>query len=429
MNNSGNNNLLDAVIIGAGQSGLSCSYFLKQNQLNHLVLEAGQIGNCWLSQRWDSFVLNSPNHLNLLPGETQAVQNPGTFQTGVHFAEKLKSYALRFELPVQESTKVINLDIAEDGVTFHISAVHHGKPENWFTKNVIIASGAQVKPKIPAIGKQLSATIHQLHSSEYRNPQNLPEGSVLIVGSATSGAQIAEDLLEANRKVFLATSAVARVPRRYRGRDVMDWLAIMGFFDKPTSIAEPHEINMTAPLMSGVGEFGHTISLQSLKKQGAILLGRLESIGQNNLTFTNNLSDNIKFGDSFSNQVKQGIDKFIEATGIQTVPKEIDEADLSEDSDLNGSLHKDIYWKEENITTIIWSTGFNANWDWIKLPVFDDDGAMIHKQGITDFPGLYVVGLPWQRNLKSSLIYGAGEDAEYVTSKILETMAPIPVLS
>lgn len=410
--------ILDVAVIGAGQAGLSTSYLLKKNNLNHIVFEKGQIGHCWTTQRWDSFVLNSPNQFNLLPDESIDSNDVEGFISGREYTERLQQYARVNQLPICENMEVISLEKDEANHYFNIRVRQNGNVKNWKSKQVVIASGALSHPSIPSLSSLLPKQILQLHSSEYRNPEQLPAGAVLIVGSATSGVQIAEDLLDAKRRVFLSTSAVARMPRRYRGKDIMDWLVKMQFFDKPVSQAEPYEINMEAPLMSGVGEYGHTISLQSVHKQGATLLGYLDHIDKHLLTFKNNVSDNVQFGDNVSAEIKAGIDQFIMATGIPATTPESDEADLPDTSILNENLVS-LNCEEENISTIIWSTGFSCDWSWIKLPFKNDSGQPLHNNGTSPIPGLYFMGLPWQRNLKSSLIYGTAEDAADILSTIL----------
>ena len=246
----------------------------------------------------------------------------------------------------------------------------------------------------------------------------MPNGAVLIVGSATSGVQIAEELIQSGRKVFLSTSPVPRVPRRYRGKDCIDWLTQMGIFDKPTSEADEFELNMKAPLMSGLGDLGHTISLQQLKKMGVTLLGRLKSIEGNTLSFDDSLIGNIQFGDMFSGQIKDGINQFIAAIGANAPEPEWDEAD--EPADLtqfeNSSAELDL--ERENISAVIWCTGFTYDLHYTNLSLLDENGKANHTNGISSVPNVYFMGLEWQRNLKSSLILGAAGDAEEIVNAI-----------
>ncbi len=413
------NEVLDVIIIGAGQAGLSTSFLLKKNNLRHIVFEREQIGNSW-TKRWDSFKLNSPNHTNLLPSEKMDTTEPERFFTGMEYINHLHQYAHNNELPVQENTTVTGLNKSNLDSTFLVEVNHNGKTETWKAKQIVIASGGEVKPKLPEIRNLIPKNIYQIHSGDYRNPAKLPAGDVLIIGSATSGVQIAEDLRAAHRNVYLSTSAVARVPRRYRGRDIMDWMNDLHFFEKPIAEAEDFELNMKAPLMSGVGELGHTISLQSLETKGVNLLGYLKHVDNNKLTFENNLADHIAFGDGFSSQIKQGIEQFIAGTHMQASPPEEDPADIPAQaiSAKEPILELDII--DNNIKTIIWSTGFTSDFSWVSLDVFDEKRKPIHHNGFTSIQGLYFMGLPWQRNLKSSLIYGTAGDAEEVTNAIMK---------
>jgi len=414
-----NDHFTDVIIIGAGQAGLSTSYLLKKNNISHIVFESGQIGNSW-HKRWDSFVMNSPNQFNLLPGQSLAPEQAERFNTGKQFADGLKQYALTNNLPVKTNTRVVSLSKSENENVFLIETENNGETQTWKANQVVVASGGENVPVIPKLQQQFPSTLFQIHVDQYRNPLQLPEGAVLVVGSGTSGVQIAEELLGAGRKVYIATSAVARLPRRYRGKDVIAWMTDLHFFDKPASQAEPYELNMKAPLMSGRGEWGHTISLQALQKQGAILLGHLKQVPGNEITFENNLIDQIQFADGFSAQVKGGIDQFISMTGIQAAPAETDEADLPADLSLFENSPTKLDIEENNIKNIIWTTGFSGDFSWIKLPVLNERGQPIHTDGISPVKHLYFNGLPWLRNLKSSLVLGAIGDAEAVTSYVLK---------
>jgi len=409
----------DVIIIGAGQSGLSTSYLLKKNNIPHIVFERGHIGNSW-HQRWDSFVMNSPNQFNLLPGQSVSSDVAERFISGKNFASGLQAYANDNELPVRTNTRVTSMTKSDADNMFLVEVETNGEKELWKARQVVVASGGENVPVIPALKNQFPSGLHQLHVNDYRNPDQLPEGGVLIIGSGTSGVQIAEELLDAGRKVFMATSAVARVPRRYRGRDVIAWMADLQFFDKPTAQAEPYELNMKAPLMSGLGEWGHTISLQALQKRGANLFGHMKQVDNNMVTFDNNLIDQIQFADGFSAQVKGGIDQFISMTGFKAAEAEHDEADQPADVKAFENNPTTLDLEANNIKSIIWTTGFTGDFSWIKLPVLDERGRPIHNDGLSPVKNLYFNGLPWLRNLKSSLVFGAIGDAEAVASYVMQ---------
>ena len=308
-----NNSDLEVVVIGAGHAGLSISYYLKQLGKKHLVLEQNKVGNSWSSQRWDSFKLNTPNKFSLLPGLDTNSTDPDGFCSAKEFADLLKSYASTFELPVTEDSKVISVEKLPNSGMFSITTKHKDGIINYRCKKLVVASGIQNIKSIPEFSSNISKEIFQLHASEYRNSNMLPEGKVLVVGSGQSGVQIAEDLIDYGRKVYLATSMVARVPRRYRGKDIFEWLELAGFNDHRTIEAlDPQMLKMEQPQLSGVGKRGKTISLQALAKKGVIILGKIGNANQNHIDILANAVDHVKFGDEFSHQIKAMIDDYIE---------------------------------------------------------------------------------------------------------------------
>ncbi len=410
----------DILIAGAGQSGLSVSYFLKNHNIPHFVLEQDVIGASWQSQRWDSFKMNSPNQLNLLPGDSINGEHPEAFWTAHEFATRLNLYVTHHGLPVIEKTKVLSAEKSPDDPAFIVTVEENNHVKKIKARQLVVASGAQNHPKIPSHSNKVPSHIFQIHSSAYRNPTQLPKGATLVVGSATSGVQITEELLDAGRKVYLVTSPVGRIPRRYRGRDIMAWLAELQIFDKPASMAQPHELKMPAPLLSGIGEFGHTVSLQSLHKKGATIMGYLRDVDENKLEFEPNAADHIRFGDTFSTQFKSAVDQYVQSVGLPAAPPDNDEADTPDDDVLSATGQSQLSWSDHTITSIIWATGYGANYEWLKLPAFDPDGKPIHTDGKSIIPGLYFMGLHWQRKLKSSLIYGVCEDAEAIAQAILQ---------
>jgi len=284
---------------------------------------------------------------------------------------------------------------------------------------VIIASGVANEKKIPLFSNKISAAIQQIHSSEYRNPSQLPEGAVLVTGGAQSGVQIAEDLADAGRKVFLSTSMVARIPRHYRGKDCMDWLNAMKFFDIRTEdITDPVMLSMKPPQLTGTGNGKHTISLQSLAKKGVTLLGKMEKADGKTVSLLQNAAMHVKFADAFSANIKKMIDEFIEKNELTAPLPETDEEDLPDiNADCAGAIAA-LNLEEHNIRSIIWTTGFSGNFNYIKLPVLGEAGSPVHRHGCTNIEGLYFVGLLLQRSRKSSIIFGLKADAEFIADKV-----------
>jgi putative flavoprotein involved in K+ transport len=411
---------LDVIIIGAGHAGLSASYFLKKYGLSHIVFERGRIGESWQSQRWDSFMLNTPNKLNVLPGDIYEGNDPDGFSTASGYVTSLIEYARRFDLPVTEHAKVVALEERRDGI-FTVRIEKNGDVEDHLARQVIIASGGMNEKNIPAVSANITPSVLQMHSSEYRNAGQLPDGAVMVIGSAQSGCQVAEDLIDAGRKVFLSTSMVARIPRRYRNRDIHDWLINMNFFAmRKEDIPDPAMLHMKAPQLTGVGDFPRTISLQSLSKKGIVLLGKLTDIQAEKFFFQPNAAMHIQFADGFSAKVKGMIDEFISKAGLEAPAAAPDEADMP-------GIHRDaaspvteLYLAEHRIKTIIWATGLAGNFNYIQLPVLDIEGHPVQQDGTCAVKGLYFIGLHWLRNRKSTLLCGIAEDAEAVCRQLYQ---------
>ncbi len=413
--------IIEVIVIGSGHAGLSISYLLKKHNVNHIVLEKDKIGSSWLNQRWDSFKMITPNSLNTLP-ESNVIEKPDEFCTAKDFVNFLKNYVKKYNLPVKEGYKVDTVEKNKDSKYFSICVNNNGHLLRYLSKQVVVASGGLNKKIIPEFSNQLSDKILQLHASEYRNPKSLPDGAVLIVGSAQSGVQIAEDLLFAGKKVFISTSPVGRIPRKYRGQDIEEWFVITGFYnDHLNDLKDKLSINEKQPILSDIGFDGHTGSLQSLAKRGVVILGSLENIKEGCLLLQNNARENIDFGDKLYKDTKITIENFILKSKL-SYPEP--EEDIVDDSEIEELISKEfsIELKKNNIQTVIWATGFGGDFKYLKFPIFNPDGEIRHTEGVSDVLGLCFLGLPWLRKRKSGIIYGVKEDAEFIVKKILETL-------
>ena len=411
------NSILDVIIIGAGHSGLSLSFYLKNRGLSHVILEQKSIGNSWSSQRWDSFKLNTPNNTNALPGKGNDFTDPESFCSATEFVSYLKDYAKEFDLPVKEKAKVRS--VTKGGDLFLTTIFHDGVEKSYFSKNVVVASGSQNQKVMPALATKIAGDIIQFHAGDYRNSEQLPDGGVLVVGSGQSGVQIADDLIGAGRKLYLATSMVARVPRRYRGKDIMEWMNLVGFNDhRPEDVADPQMLKMKQPQISGVGSRGKTLSLQGLAKEGAVILGKVHHADGYNLEIHKNAAQHVHFGDEFSKKVKGIVDEFIKNAGLDVPQAEIEDADLPDDNASCVFPETSINLKKHNITSIIWSTGFSGNFDYLQFPIMKSDGTLKHKDGVSEINGLYFLGFPWLRKRKSGIVFGIEEDAKYISDQL-----------
>lgn len=410
---------LDVIIVGAGHAGLSTSYYLKQLGLNHLVFERGRIGESWSSQRWDSFTMNTANKLNELPGATYWDNDPDGFCSAHSFVASLEHYVSTHQLPVVENTRVLSVEKNDVSGCFEVSVSQQGRIRQYVCKQVILASGAMNTKKIPAFANAISPTIKQLHTGEYRNETQLPDGAVLVAGSAQSGCQIAEDLADAARTVYLSTSMVARLPRRYRGKDIIDWLMPMRFFDmRAEDVPDPAMLHMRTPQLTGTGGGQRSISLQSLARKGVTVLGKLENADEQNVFVQPNARMHVTFADEFSNQVKGMIDGFIVNNQITASTPEFDPDDAPDLTTDCANTIASLNLKDHGITSIIWSTGFGADFSYVKLPILDSDGNPKHHQGISAIEGLYFLGLPWLRSRKSSILFGLKDDARFIAETV-----------
>ncbi|MCX2479454.1 NAD(P)/FAD-dependent oxidoreductase [Pedobacter sp. MC2016-15] len=413
--------IYDVVIIGAGQAGLSAGYLLNQHHLSYVIFERGNIGESWLNQRWDSLQLDTPSWMNCLPGEIPDPVNSGRFTEAKDFYQGLVEYVRINDIIVKEHYQVTAVDKDDSTGLFDIETIHKGEMKIWLAKKVIVASGTLNEPVIPLMSKELPAQMMQLHSSQYRNPDQLPAGNVLIVGGAKSGAQIAEELAATVHKVYLATSKVGRIPRRYRGEEITKWLVGSGNFDMKGDDSDPALSGNGAPfLISGGGLLGHTLSLQGLYREGVTLLGRLLGAEEGKLLFASDTVDNIRFGDEVSAKLKQMVDGYLEKNGIEAVEGELDEADLPDPTGLSASPDTELDIAEHGITVVIWATGLRGSFGWLKLPVFDQQSKLVHEQGVSPIRGLFFLGFPWLRSRKSGVIYGMKEDAAFIVEQLLK---------
>lgn len=416
---------LDVVVVGAGSAGLGVGYHLRQAGLEFVILERGEIGESWRSQRWDSFALNTPNHINGLPGSPYDGKDPDGFMLRDEVVNLFERHAQQHSLPIRTGTTVER--VSEKDGQFVVEAVDADRQSIELTApNVIVASGGQRVPRIPAISGGFPDSILQIHAADYRSPDRLPEGAVVVVGSAQSGCQITEDLLEGGRTVYLCTSRVARVPRRYRGHDTLHWFLEAGLLDQTVDDLEDPMMQFAAqPQVSGVGPQGRTVSLQGLHRQGCHLMGRLREVADGILMTDDSLAEHIKFADEFSAELKSDIDALIAVRGIDTLPEELDPIDAPAGPDVAASGLTKVDLETAGVSTVVWCTGFGGDFGWLQVPVFDDDGHPIHERGITLVPGVYFLGLPWLHTRKSGILAGIDGDAGWVVGAIATRMAEI----
>ncbi len=402
------------IVIGGGQAGLSISWHLKHRGIPHLVLEKNQVGHEWRQRRWDTFCLVTPNWQCQLPGWSYQGTDPHGFMARDEIVAWLEAYVASFQPPLLEGVAVTGVRRRAHG-TFEVDTT----AGSYSADQVVVATGGYHGFQLPRLADRLPRSVTQIHSSEYRSPAALPEGAVLVIGSGQSGSQIAEDLHLAGRQVHLATGTAPRTARFYRGRDVVDWLADMGYYDLPV-----HEHPLKEGVRAKANHYvtgrggGRDIDLRKFALEGMALHGRLKSVEGGVLTFAADLQTNLDGADAVSESIKTTIDRFIAERGV-AAPEEARYVPVWHPPD---DLPLAVDLASANIRTVIWSTGFKTDYRWLELPVFDGRGYPRHERGVTSMVGVYFLGLPWQYTWGSGRFSGVARDAEYLAAQIVGRM-------
>lgn len=399
------------VIVGGGQAGLSMSYCLKERGEDHIVFEKNRIGYSWRSSRWDSFCLVTPNWQCTLPGYHYPGNDPHGFMQKDEIVKYIEDYAESFDPPLNEGVEVsrVRKSDSQDGFELTTSI------GDYTADQVVIAAGSYHITKVPKMAERLPKNIVQLHSSEYKNPQLLPNKDVLVVGTGQSGCQIAEDLHLAGKKVHLCVGSAPRSPRMYRGKDAVDWLDQMGYYD--LSIDEhpqKEKVRTNANHYLTGRDGGREIDLRKFAMEGMQLYGALKNISGGNLEFRDNLKQNLAKADAVAESIKKSIDGFIEKNQIQA-PTEPAYEPVWEPEEEVLTLN----YEKANIGAVVWCTGYQSDFSWIEIPVFDGKGYPGHERGVTGVRGLYFLGLPWLYTWGSGRFSGIARDASYLADYIM----------
>jgi putative flavoprotein involved in K+ transport len=404
---------VETVIVGSGQAGLATSYYLTQYGRENVVLEqAAQAANVWRSERWDSFALVTPNWALRIPGAEYNGADRNGFLPRDQIVAYFDQYIERFQPPIQYNTRVIAVE-PMDSQGYRVRT----SKGNYEAKNVVIATGFFQKPKLPPFATNLSSGITQFHSSAYRNPESLPQGAVLVVGTGQSGCQIAEELYLHGRKVFLCTGSAGRAPRRYRGKDIIEWLNLVGLFDLTPEQLPPGMRKFDGiPHISGTNG-GHTLNLHQFARDGVTLLGHLRDISSDKVTLAPDLYENLAKADQFESEAVNMIDGYIQEKGLDVPTEELPHLH----DGFGQPIIEALDLKAEGISTLIWAMGYTFDYSLVKLPVQDSDGFPIQTRGVTHYPGLYFVGMPWMPSERSGFVLGVGDSAKHIASTIAQT--------
>ena len=400
---------IPVAIVGGGQAGLSVSHHLKQRGIDHLVFEQHRAVHTWATQRWDTFCLVTPNWQCDLPGHPYDGPDPDGFMTKDEIVAYLDGFVAKVKPPIREGVTVMRVERRDDGV-FSVQT----SDGDYTANEIVVASGGYHTPIIPRMAEKLPTSVTQVHSNQYRNPAQLPEGDVLVVGSGQSGAQIAEDLHLAGRKVHLAVGEAPRCARFYRGRDVVAWLADMGYYEMTVD---------NHPLRDGVRDNtnhyvtgrdgGRDIDLRRFATEGMRLYGALEGYEEGRLRFRDNLKHALDQADRTYNGINAAIDKHIAENGIEAPAQQHYKA-VWEPGEPVASLAL----AGSGIGSIIWCIGFTPDFRWLDASVFNGAGRPKHRRGVTNEAGVYFIGLPWLNTWGSGRFGAVGRDAEHIVQVI-----------
>jgi len=397
------------IIVGGGQAGLSMSYCLKERAIDHIIFEKQRLAESWRSKRWDTFCLVTPNWQCKLPGFDYPGDDPHGFMKKDEIVQYVEAYARSFKPPLKEGVTVLRLCRHDSGV-FEVNT----SIGDYLADHVVIATGAYHVPNIPRFAERFPASIVQLDSSNYKKPELLPPGDILVVGSGQSGCQIAEDLHLAGRRVHLCVGGAPRTARRYRGKDVVAWLHEMNYYNKPV-----HEHPLKERVRAKANHYvtgrdgGRDIDLRKFAIEGMRLYGRLREVRGNLLSFGDDLKHSLDQADAVSESIKTTIDKFIESKQIDA-PTEERYRPVWEP----GGQCLELDYSEANISTVIWCMGYRTDYSWIEIPVFDGKGYPTHERGVTNVPGVYFLGLPWLYTWGSGRFSGVAQDAMFLANYI-----------
>lgn len=398
----------DTLIVGGGQAGIAMSEHLGRAHVPHIILERNRTAEAWRTGRWDNLVANGPAWHDRFPGLEFEDCHPDAFVSKDRMAQYLIDYAAMIDAPIREGVEVLSAEPLSGDRGFLVKT----NQGDFQAGRIVAATGAFQHPVIPPIVPE-TAGIEQLHSFHYKNPEELPEGAVMVVGAGSSGAQIADELNRAGRKVYLSVGPHDRPPRRYRGRDNVWWLGVLGLWDMPAPAPGTEHVTISVSGARG----GQTMDFRRLAGEGVTLTGLTSGFKDGVLEFADDLAKNVSAGDANYLEVLDMADAYIARTGID-LPEEPEARQRFPDPDCLTDPILSLDLAAEGVTSIIWATGFRQDFDWLKVDAFDEKGAPIHQRGMSVAPDVYFLGLPWQSRRGSSFLWGVWHDAKYVADQI-----------
>jgi putative flavoprotein involved in K+ transport len=398
---------VDTVVVGAGQAGLAMSEHLSAAGIAHVVLERHRIAERWRTARWDSLVANGPAWHDRFPG-MEFPGHPDSFPSKEEVADYFVSYAEMIAAPVRCGVEVTSVYRLEGRAGFRVETSTGAFEAN----NVVAATGPFQIPLIPEVISK-DARVTQIHSNDYRNPAQLPDGGVLVVGAGSSGGQIADELLRAGRAVYLSVGPHERPPRSYRGRDFCWWLGVLGKWDIETKARGTEHVTISVSGARG----GYTVDFRRLAEEGMTLVGSTKSYSDGKVTFANDLAENVAMGDRSLISLLDEADEYVRRNGLK-LPEEPSARIMRPDPECLINPLRELDLSAAGVNAIVWATGFSSDYTWLKVNVFDADGKPKHQRGVSCEPGIFFLGLPWQSRRGSAFIWGVWHDAKYLTDRI-----------
>lgn len=399
---------VNTLVVGGGQAGIAASEHLTNNGISHLVVERDRIAERWRTARWDSLVANGPAWHDRFPNMEFKSCGPDGFPGKEDVADYFVDYATQINAPVKTGVEVTKATRIKNGTAFRIDTTDGVVDAD----NIIAATGPFQKPVYPAIIPH-SDDLLQIHSNAYFNPSQLPEGGVLVVGAGSSGAQIAEELMNAGRDVYLSVGPHDRPPRAYRNRDFVWWLGVLGKWDLQTPGPGTEHVTIAVSGANG----GKTVDFRRFAAGGITLVGMTQNVKDGVLHFADDLQQNIANGDANLLSLLDEADAYVDQNGLN-LPEDPEARHTWPDPECLTTPIRTLNLEKAGIKSVIWATGYVQEYDWLKADVFDDKGKPSHKRGITDQKGVYFLGLPWQSRRGSSFIWGVWHDAKFVADHI-----------
>jgi putative flavoprotein involved in K+ transport len=404
-----------AIVIGAGHSGLAASRFLSERSIDHVVLERGDVANSWRHERWDSLRLLTPNWQSRLPGYRYEGADPDGFMTMVEVVDFIARYATVTSAPVQTHTTVTSVTSTDAGYRVSTS---QGELD---CRTVVIASGACNLARRSALANAVPSSIMSMTALEYRRPDQLPDGGVMVVGASATGVQLADEIHRSGRPVTIAVGEHVRLPRMYRGRDILWWMHESGVWDQRYDEMDDlvRARRLPSPQLVGTPE-RITLDLNALADSGVAIVGRLAAIRDSRALFSGGLLNQFALADLKMNRLLDTFDEWAAAH-----PRDLDVGPIErfEPTRMPEKSRLELDLKTGEIKSILWATGFHPDYNWLDLPVVDRKGHLTHDGGVVDAPGVYALGLPVLRRRKSTFIHGVEDDARDVVDHLVGYLA------